>query len=217
MNITEELAKLEEMHRKGTLNDEEFRKAKEAVIGKSSGVGTPPTAQQQASPGAEPAKKAGFLDPKANMKALIRIVILLAVLGGGVWFFVSRVAGPKAATDLVKSVAHAPMTLKDSVENIPASSWQGVPLQLPYSGTLSVSAEVVSGNKIDVLLADEANFEKYKGGDKNIRVYAQSTKTANFSKSARLPKGVYYLILRDETLGVLSSKSSDVKVVAKLE
>jgi hypothetical protein len=217
MNITEELAKLEAMHSKGTLNDEEFRKAKEAVLGGSKGTSAPPAAQQQPLQKESAPKKSGFLDPKANVKALVRIIIILIVLGAGVWLLVSRLAGPKVATNLVKSVAHAPMTLHDSVESVQASSWKGIPLNLPYSGTLNVSVEVVSGNKMDVFLTDEANLEKYKGGSKNFRVLMQANKTQNFSQSARLPSGLYYLVLRDTTLGVLSSQSSDIKVVAKLE
>ena len=160
---------------------------------------------------------ATYVEAKANLIALVRIIVILAVLGGGLWFLVSRIVGTKVANNLVKAVAHAPMTLRDSVENLSASSWQGVPLKLPYSGTLSVTVEVVSGNKIDVFLADEANFEKYKAGDKSFRVFRQANKTQNFSQSIRLSSGLYYLLLRDATLGVLSSQASDIKVVAKLE
>ena len=42
MNIAEEIAKLEELHRKGTLNDDEFSRAKAVVLeGKSAGAITP--------------------------------------------------------------------------------------------------------------------------------------------------------------------------------
>src|SRR5438876_21294 len=134
MNITEELAQLEEMHRKGTLNDDEFRKAKEAVLGGSKGTSAPPVAQEQPLPKESAPRKSRFFDPKANLKALARAVIIVVVLGAGAWLLASRLSGTKAATDLVKSVAHAPMTLHDSVESVQASSWKGVPMNLPYSG-----------------------------------------------------------------------------------
>ncbi len=189
MNITEELGKLEELYRKGSLSEEEFKNAKAAVLGGSKETTPPPVGSP--TPSEPPKKKSAMLDPKTNFKALARIVILLIVLGVAVWFFISRMAGTKAATDLVKSVAHAPMTLRDSVENLQASSWKGVPVKLPYSGTLSVSVQVVSGNKIEVFMADEANLEKFKHDDKNFRVLMQAAKTQDFKQSARLSAGVY--------------------------
>lgn len=213
MNITEELSQLEEMHRKGTLNDDEFRKAKERVLGTSAATAT----QEQPVPKELPSKKSGFLDPKANLKALGRVFLLLIILVAIVWFIISRAGGTRVATNLAKAVAHAPMTLHDGIENIQASSWKGIPINLPYSGTLSVSVEVTSGNKIDVFLTDGSNFEKFKKDDKQFRVFMQAAKTQNFKQSARIAAGLYYLVLRDTTLGVLSSQTSDIKVIAKLE
>ena len=143
--------------------------------------------------------------------------MILVVLAAGLWLLVSWLAGPKAATNLAKAVVHAPVTLRDSVENVQASSWQGVPLNLPYSGTLTLSVEVQRGNKIDVCVVDEANMEKVKNGDKKFKVFVQAAQTQNVKQSVRLRAGSYYLVLRDTSMGVLSSQTSDIKVSAKLE
>ena len=42
-------------------------------------------------------KKAVFFDPKSNLKSLLRIVALIAILLFAVWLFIRFAAGPKAA------------------------------------------------------------------------------------------------------------------------
>ncbi|HKW57602.1 MAG TPA: hypothetical protein VJN42_09620, partial [Candidatus Acidoferrum sp.] len=56
------------------------------------------------------------------------------------------------ATQAVEAAVRAPITLKDEVQNIPASSRKGVGLNIPYAGEVDVDLTVVQGNPIDVFV-----------------------------------------------------------------
>ncbi len=214
MSLSDELQKLEELHQKGTLSKEEFEKAKAAVL---AGGQTPQVKSAPTPSSALPPKQGGMLDPKANLRALLRIVILVVILLATVWFVVKWTAGEKAANRIVATVTHSPVSLRDETENIPASSWKALPLNLPYTGTLAISLTVVQGNPMDVFVMDEANLAKFKakGNFQHASSFA-ATQTKSYNRSARLNQGVYYLILTDKTLGILSASASDVKVTARL-
>jgi hypothetical protein len=91
-------------------------------------------------------------------------------------------------------------------------------LSLTFSGTLNLSVDVVRGNPVDIFLIDQSEFENYQN-HKQFNHYTNFTadKTKVYKRSARLAEGTYYLVLRDNTLGILSASSSDVKVMARLE
>ena len=46
---------------------------------------------------------------------------------------------------------------------------------------------------------------------------ASDVSTLLYKRSGLLGEGVYYLVLRDASLGILSASSSDIKVSARLE
>jgi hypothetical protein len=162
--------------------------------------------------------KAGFLDPKSNVKALVRILIIVAVLIGGIWVFLRFTAGKKVADVTTATILRQPIELKDSIESIKASSWKGFPVSLPYAGTLLVELNVRNGNAIDVFVMGRDEIENFKSKKPFNHVpefEAQKTKT--YRRSARLAAGAYYVVMVDKTLGLLSASSSDVQVHAKLE
>ena len=198
MNITEELAKLEEMHRKGTLNAEEFAKAKEPVL---QGGTTPKQ------------KKPGWLDPRANFRALLGFTAVI----GCIWLLIRVTAGPRATSVLTKTVLKSPMTIRDEVQNIPAGSWKALPVVLTYDGNLNISVSVTRGNPVDVRLLDEEDLQKLKA-KQDFRHYTPfaAEKTTTYQRNGLLKSGTYHLVLLDKTLGILSSSTTDVKVVAKL-
>ena len=148
---------------------------------------------------------------------LRKIIIILVVCGIG-WIVLTRLVGDNSAKRLVSAVAHTPITLKDDVENISASSWKGLPLTLTYTGTLNLTVDVVRGNPMDIFLINQSeleNFQKHNKFSHFTNFMADKTKV--YKRSARLAEGTYYLVLRDNTLGILSASSSDVKVTARLE
>src|ERR1051326_3145113 len=163
----------------------------------------------------QPQKGSTFLDPKANAKGLIRILLIVVVLIGFAWFLVRHFAGEKEANKMVSTVLKSPIELKNSVENLPASSFKWVSLSLPYTGTLTVEVRVLKGNDVDIYIIqpDEIDNIKTKRPFKYLQDF-DAQKTKNFRRSARLQSGNYYLVLMDKTLGLISKSSSDVQIKA---
>lgn len=196
MALTEELRSLEEMRDKGTLTSEEFTAAKAAAI--SNGAQAVRTEVPQKKTGASTASK---------------VAVLLFLLGV-IWFIGTSVGRP---AELLKSAAHMPMDLTNEVENVHAHSWRGVPLTVPYSGSLTVGAQVQRGNPIQMFLTDSAGLEKLKANDGATYVggfYAPQARA--FLHTERINQGTYYLVLRDNSLGILSSTASDVALKVQL-
>jgi hypothetical protein len=163
-------------------------------------------------------KKPDILDPKANLKALSRIVVLIVVLGGGIWLFVRFTAGEKAANRVASVVLRQPIEVKDSIEDLPASSFKALALTLPYTGTISVEVTVRKGNDIDVYVVSPDQIEKIKKKERFTYFEGlQAQKTQNYRRSGRLEAGSYYLVLLDRSLGILSQSSTDVHVHVRLE
>jgi hypothetical protein len=162
--------------------------------------------------------KSKFLDPKSNLKSLVRVFAIILILGVGIWLLLRFTVGEKAANRVAATVLQRPIELKNSVENVPATSFKGVALSLPYTGTLTVEATVVKGNDLDIYLVEDNQIENVKAQKSFTHLNSfEATKTKNFRRSARLKSGTYCLILMDKTLGILSAKSSDVQIQAKLE
>lgn len=112
MGVTDELERLSKLKNEGVLNDEEFSKAKADLLGNTPVEAVPTTH-------AAPVAKPGLLDPKANAKAAVRILVLLVVLIGGGWFVLRMTVGERAADKVVATVVKSPIDLVDKVVNIP--------------------------------------------------------------------------------------------------
>jgi hypothetical protein len=166
----------------------------------------------------EPEKKPGILDPKANFRALMRVAVLLFVLLGGIWAFLRFTAGKKAADTVVATITRQPIELRNTIESVAANSFQGVALNLPYTGTLVVDLSVVKGNEVDVyvIAAGQLDALKAKKQFTHFQDFA-AQKTKTYRRSARIAAGAYYLVLMDRTLGILSASASDIKTHARLE
>jgi hypothetical protein len=197
MALADELKTLQELHEKGKLTDQEYADAKAATLKKQE-----PTGEHRA--------RRPFLS--GPVKALIVCFLLFL---GLVWYN----TGTKNTTQLIATPVHAPITLNGSVENIPASSWKAVALNLPYPGTIDVSLQVVQGNPIDVFVVTPDQLDAMKKEDwNNVKVYGNfnATKTRTYKRTGQLPQGSYYLVLRDTSLGILSSRASDISVKVQL-
>jgi hypothetical protein len=151
---------------------------------------TPPSSQ-----------KSKFLDPKANLKGLFRIILIVVAFVVALWLVVRFTAGEKAANRVTAEVFQRPIELKNSVENVPASSWKAFSITLPYTGTLTIDASVVKGNELDVYLMETPEIENVKA-KKPFKYLAgfDGPKTKNFRRSARLNSGAYYIVFIDKTL-----------------
>lgn len=219
MGIADEIERLQKLKADGALTEEEFAKAKSELLGRgasgSAEAGSPAGGVQGP---AVATAKGGLLNPKANAMAAARIVMLLSALGLGGWFVLNATVGGETANQVAATIVKAPIDLVDKVENIQASSWTGVAINVPYDGELSVTVDVLRGNNEMVHLMKAGEIEAYKAR-KEYRQFpafeAQATKT--YKRSGRVAAGGYYLVIEDRTLGILSASTSDVKIKVRIE
>lgn len=217
MSISDELAKLNELHQSGALTSEEYSGAKAKLLGEKTSTDKPtPTPNPALAPsnnGNQSGVKRGGSNP-------IRLALLIALLVGVVWIAIKK-ASPKevAANPLLSAVASLqPVDLRDEVQNLPANSIKWVPLTLPYSGTLHLEVQVIRGNPIDIQLVDPTEIESVKA-KKPFHYYTgfEAEKTATYQREGRLQSGTYMLVVMDRSLGILSASTSDFRVKAKLQ
>lgn len=166
MALADELKTLQELHEKGKLTEQEYADAKTVTLKKKE-----PAGERTA--------------PRSLMTWPIKaLLVLLAAFLGFVWYN----AGTRNTTQFIATAVHAPITLKDEVENIPAASWKAVPLNLPYSGAVEVNLEVVRGNPVDVYLTTPDQLDAIKKEDwSNVKVYGDfsATKTKTYRRTGR--------------------------------
>ena len=197
MALADELKTLQELHANGKLTDQEYTDAKAATLNRESS-------------GTVTVKKSSFLS--APVKVLILIVLVFL---GIVWYN----AGTRDTTRIIQTVVHAPVSVVDEVENVPASSWKAVGLSLPYAGTIDVNLQVVQGNPVDVFVVTPDQLDTMKKEDwTNVRVFENfnATKTKTYRRTGQLNQGGYYLVMRDTSLGILSARASDISVKVQL-
>lgn len=208
MSVAEELEKLHQLHRSGALSDAEFESAKARVLG-ASGEPTAAIAPPAVSPPV----------PKTETPRWVMWVAVLAMVFGGGWFFLRQTVGERAANRVAATIVHAPISLHDGVENLAASSWKALDLVLPYAGNLAVTVQVTAGNPVDVFVVDEQNLQLLQAKAQQFQQFSafQAMEARAYQRSARLDPGTYYLVLRDRSLGILSARSSDISVMARLQ
>jgi hypothetical protein len=197
MALADELKTLQELHEKGKLTEQEFADAKAATLKKQ-----------------EPAIAGRKLGRFIGFRAIPLLIILLGLLAM-VWYN----AGTRNTTKAIATAVHASITVIDEVENIPASSMKGLAINLPYGGTVAINLEVVQGNPIDVFLSTPDQLETIKKQDwNNVKVYSDfnATKTKTYRRTGQLGQGNYYLVMRDTSLGILSSSATDISVKVQL-
>lgn len=216
MSLTQELERLSQLKQQGALSETEYNDAKALLLRSTPAVEAP--GQPSVGPSPRPEKQGSFLDPKANLKALLRLSILLGLLGLGLYLLARNTVGEKAAETLVQTAVRAPIELRDEIVNLPASSWTGLPVHLTYDGTLQLDVTVVNGNEVDVYVMEQSQVALFKEKER-FRHFPDfaAEKTRRLRQSGRLGEGTYYIVLYDSTLGILSDSSSDIQVKATLE
>src|SRR5262245_54452419 len=106
------------------------------------------------------AKPKKFFDTQANLKALVRLLVIIAILIGGIWLVVRFTAGQKAANTVTATILRQRVQLIDTIVDVPASSFRAMQLSLPYTGTLSIDLSVKKGNDISVFIVTAEQLEK---------------------------------------------------------
>jgi hypothetical protein len=200
MGLTEDLKGLQDLHEKRKLSDEEFAQAKAAVL------------KQQGSP--TPVSTTRAVGRSIGSR-LIPLFVLLLLLVGFFWYQ----RGTRATQQMIATAVHAPVTVKDEVENLPAHSWKAVALSLPYEGSLDVNLQVVQGNPLDVFVVASDQLDLLKNDHwGQVRTYTDfnAVKTKTYRRTSRLNQGDYYLVVKDNSLGILSQSASDISVKAQL-
>jgi hypothetical protein len=196
MGVAEDLKTLQELHEKGSLTEQEYANAKSATLKNQTG-----TAARASSP---------FWTGRAKTLAVI-----LALLVAFMWY----IYGIKNTNNLLAAAVHAPSTVMDEVENLPAHSMKGIALNVPYDCSVGISLEVAHGNPIDVFLIDASQLDAaQKSEGRNVKTFADfnATKTTSYRRTARLNAGSYYIMMRDRSLGIFSSSASDVSLKIQL-
>jgi hypothetical protein len=148
--------------------------------------------------------------------ARLLLILLLVFLG---WYLFRVNYGSRQTNQAIAAAVRAPITLKDEVQNLPASSWKGVALNLPYDGSIDVDLRIVQGNPVDVFLTDADQLDAMNRADwKQVRAYTEfnAVKTKTYRRTGQLRQGSYYLVIRDTSLGILSQSASDVAVKVAL-
>jgi hypothetical protein len=200
MAITEDLKALQELHGKGELTDVEYSAAKAAALKKEP----------------QPQQTTAFKAGRSIGNKIIPLLMLLAAFLAFVWYH----AGTKETGQMLATAVHAPIQLVSEVENVPASSWKAVPFTTTYAGNVAIDIRLVHGNPMDAFVANENQLDLIKSGAwQKVLVYSEfnAQKTQLYERSGQLQPGTYYLVLRDTSLGILSSSASDISVKIQLK
>jgi hypothetical protein len=125
--------------------------------------------------------------------------------------------GKRAATYVAASVTHQPVELQNSIVRVRASSTLAIPLALPYSGNVAIEVQVLRGNPVNVFVLTPQQFSNLRSGRRAQAVNnSREVNSRNYARSVSLQEGLYYLGLRDTTLGLLSAPISEISVHANL-
>lgn len=198
MAIADELKTLQDLHEKGTLTDSEYSAAKATTLG------------------AEVQQRGPSKTDHSLSKGFVRLLFLSLVILGLIWYR----TGTKQTAQLLATAVHAPIQLLSEVQNVPANSWKAIPFTTTYSGTVEINLRVVRGNPMDVLVVDTTQLEHIKAADsKDVLSYTDfnAQKTQLYDRTGQLQQGTYYLVLRDTSLGILSSSASDISIAIQLK
>jgi hypothetical protein len=211
MSLSDDLKALEELHTKGRLTDEEFAAAKSAAITNASRPLPTATATAPA-PAISPAVSAN--KKTSALPRLLLGILLLTLL----WAYLQpRLSRP--ATTVLKEVVHMPVDLRTETFTIPARGWKAIAIEVPYSGSLTINAEVLGrGNAMEMFLTDRSGIEKLQSGGQSTYLGGfYAVKGSSFQHTERMNQGQYFFVVRDRHFGILSASSSDVSLKARID
>ncbi len=118
-----------------------------------------------------------------------------------------------------------PVELNDSQVSLPAHRSHKIPLSIPHAGILSIALRVTRGNAVNVALirADQlSQVERTNGVMEAAKLQRASlpafkaVQAKVYNRTNQIEKGDFLIVLQDTTLGILSSRTSDIEVYAEL-
>jgi hypothetical protein len=176
----------------------------------------PGTAKEPAlaNPGAKAAGSALEIAPNRRTGKTIRLVAMLLLIE--IYWLISSLAGKPAG--LLNATTHLPVNLTNEVDSVAVHGWRAVPIQIPYTGSLTIVAHVQRGDAMTMMLTDGNGLQKlknHKWGSYLGEFYAPHA--ADFHHTGRVHQGVYYFVIRDKHVEIDSPSSSDVSVEARIE
>ncbi len=126
----------------------------------------------------------------------------------------------RETSQLLSAAQHRRIILVDDVEHLPPLASKAIPMTLPNAGIVNIEVRVVRGNSIDAFLTTPDQFENPKKVEWNsLKIYRDigTTGTKMFSWTGRLGQGGFYLVLRDMTVAIPTTPTSDISVKVLLD
>jgi hypothetical protein len=177
--------------------------------------GEPGTAKAPAlaNPAAKAAGSALEIPPNRRIGKTIRLVAMLLLIE--IYWLMSSLAGKPAG---LLAATHLPVNLTNEVDTVAVHGWRAIPIQIPYTGSLTIVAHVQRGNSMTMMLTDGNGLQKlknHKWGSYLGEFYAPHA--ADFHHTGRVHQGAYYFVIRDKHAEIDSPASSYVSVEARIE
>jgi hypothetical protein len=164
-----------------------------------------------APPSQPPKAGGGFFDPKKNAKALVRLAIIVGVLLVAVLVVVYMMGGKKSAETVFKKVTRQPITVINETFDVPAKAYQGRGFSVTSGSEVTVEVNVTDGDGVNVYMIDAKDIKEFEkasdslfGGKFHHYPAFQALKTKQKTMSDRLPAGSYYVVVYNETWGILA-------------
>lgn len=167
--------------------------------------------------------------PPQPKLSFVTQAILWSIVVAGVIFFGAVLAaqhflGGSGATRALAPAVKAPVTLKDEIVPVSATGARGLPIELPYSGDVTIEINVLRGEYVNVYVIDVEDWKQFEkarnaffGGRFQHYPNFNATKARTYKRSGRLGEGTYYIVLENPTLGIFVASSFDVQVKAVLK
>jgi hypothetical protein len=178
--------------------------------------GEPGTAKEPAlaNPEVKAANSALEIPPNRRIGKTIRLVAMLLLIE--IYWVFSSLAGKPAG--LLNAATHLPVDLTNEVDSVAVHGWRAIPIQIPYTGSLTIVAHVQRGNSMTMMLTDSNGLQKLKN-HKWVSYLGEfyAPHTVDFHHTGRVHQGAYCFVIRDKHAGINSPSSSDVSVEARIE
>jgi len=126
----------------------------------------------------------------------------------------------KQRPQLPPAAQHLPLTLVDEVEHLTPLAWKAIPMALHNSGIIKIEIRVVRGNPIDAFLTTSDQLDiptKIEWNTLKAFRDISATGTRTFRWTGRLEKGGFYVVVRDMTVAVPTTPTSDISVKVLLD
>ena len=162
---------------------------------------------------------------KLTTKKILFLIPVAMLVFGLIWYLVlSTYYGRNVADIVFASFFKSDIVLKDSKETVSARSYHSFALYLPYSGNLQIKVQSTDKQLFSTYLVKESDYSAFNSSTDNL-FGGKFPHISDFHLKAKesmsgfavLEKGLYYLIVENEQLGLLSDSFMTVSVFAELK